>query len=70
MQYVFISYSHRDSDIMQVVRDRLRAAGFNVWTDENLQPGTPSWTRAIESALRNSCAVSPCSRLMRKIADG
>jgi len=57
MQYVFISYSHRDSDIMQVVRDRLRGAGFNVWTDENLQPGTPSWMRAIESALRNSCAV-------------
>ncbi len=57
MQYVFISYSHRDSDIMQVVRDRLREAGFNVWTDENLEPGTPSWVQAIVSALYSSCAV-------------
>jgi hypothetical protein len=57
MQYVFISYSRRDSDIMQVVRDRLRAAGFNVWTDENLEPGTPSWVQAIVSALYSSCAV-------------
>ena len=57
MQHVFISYSRRDSDIMRVVRDRLRAAGFNVWTDENLEIGTHDWTVAIEDALSNSCAV-------------
>jgi F-box protein 11 len=57
MQHVFISYSRRDSDIMQIVRDRLRAAGFNVWTDENLEIGTHDWTVAIEDALSNSCVV-------------
>jgi hypothetical protein len=57
MQHVVIYYSHEDSALMQVVRDRLREAGFNVWTDENLEPGTESWKRAIEDALCNSCAV-------------
>ncbi|HEX2907062.1 MAG TPA: toll/interleukin-1 receptor domain-containing protein, partial [Phototrophicaceae bacterium] len=55
---IFLSYSRRDEDLMHRVRDSLRADGLEVWTDENLAPGTRSWKSAIESALENaSCLV-------------
>jgi hypothetical protein len=60
---IFLSYSRRDNDIMQQVRDRLRAAGFSVWTDEGIETGTRSWKRAIEDAILNAdclvCLLSP-----------
>lgn len=50
---IFLSYSHIDMEIMQRLRDDLRAAGFTVWTDDvGLEPGTPSWQRAIEEAIQ------------------
>lgn len=51
MNHIFLSYSRRDTDMMQRLRDDLRRAQLAVWTDENLKPGTPSWKQAIESAL-------------------
>jgi serine/threonine-protein kinase len=50
----FLSYSRKDSDIMQRVRDELRGAGLTVWTDEGIEPGTPLWKDAIESAIENA----------------
>lgn len=56
--HVFLSYSHKDMQIMRRVRDDLRAAGLTVWNDENLTPGTPSWKNAIEKAIENTgCLV-------------
>jgi hypothetical protein len=49
---VFISYCHRDGARMRRLREDLRSHGLRVWTDENLQPGTPSWKTAVESAVR------------------
>ncbi len=51
---IFLSYSHDDILLMQRLRDDLRAAGFTVWTDEAIQPGSPSWKLEIEGAIRQS----------------
>jgi formylglycine-generating enzyme required for sulfatase activity len=60
---IFLSYSRRDNDIMQRIRDHLREAGFAVWTDEGIETGTRSWKRAIEEAIRSAecvvCIFSP-----------
>lgn len=48
---VFLSYSRNDVDMMIRVRDDLRSSGFKVWTDEDLEPGSPSWQKSIETAI-------------------
>jgi tetratricopeptide (TPR) repeat protein len=61
--HVFLSYSRRDTDIMQRVRDILRISGLGVWTDEGIETGTHSWKRAIEKAILDAgslvCVMSP-----------
>jgi len=48
---IFLSYSRRDATIMSRLRADLRCAGFTVWTDDTgLEPGTPNWQRAIQTA--------------------
>ena len=51
---VFLSYSRPNAEKMRRLRADLRAAGLNVWTDENLNIGTPSWKRAVEDAIRRT----------------
>lgn len=36
---------------MHRLANTLREAGLTVWTDERLEPGTPSWQKAIEGAI-------------------
>lgn len=55
--HVFISYSRKDTPILTRVRDKLRAEGLSVWTDENLTPGTPEWEPIIEGAIREAGCV-------------
>jgi TIR domain len=50
---IFISYSRRDTERMSQVRDGLRAANFQVWTDEGIEPGTESWKQALSSAIKD-----------------
>ena len=54
---VFLSYSRKDIKKLRRVRDTLTNAGLIVWTDEKLQPGTPSWKDAIEEALEHAKTV-------------
>jgi len=54
MKHIFLSYSRKDIEIMRRVREDLSAAGLKVWTDEKLEPGTPSWRKAIESAIEKA----------------
>lgn len=42
---------------MHRVRDLLREGGLEVWTDEKLEPGTPSWKDAIQEALDTAKAI-------------
>ncbi|MBE2182018.1 MAG: toll/interleukin-1 receptor domain-containing protein [Anaerolineae bacterium] len=58
IQYdVFMSYAHRDGSTMRRIVAKLCDAGLQVWTDESLEPGTPSWVKAIEDAIQSSVVV-------------
>ena len=58
MQYhAFLSYSHHDVTIMRRVRESLTDAGLNIWTDESLVPGTPSWKNTIEDVIQNTMTL-------------
>lgn len=72
MPDVFVSYSRKDSDFAEVLRTRLRDAGFSSWIDlEGLQVGE-EWGLEIDEAIRASAAlivvVSPASRLSGYVA--
>lgn len=53
MNDIFLSYSRVDLAIMQRVRVYLTGAGLKVWTDENLEPGTPAWEKEISQAIQS-----------------
>jgi len=55
--HVFLSYSRKDTALMQRIRDDLRAHQITVWTDEALTPGTDSWNREIEEAIHETKCV-------------
>lgn len=56
--HVFLSYSRKDTAIMQRLRDDLLAAGLSVWTDAGIEPGTPLWKDEIEQAIEEAgCLV-------------
>lgn len=49
---IFLSYSRKDARTMRRLHADLADAGFTIWTDEDLTPGTPSWMTTIESAIQ------------------
>jgi pSer/pThr/pTyr-binding forkhead associated (FHA) protein len=56
---IFISYSRKDRDVMRVVRDSLSAHKFIVWSDEKLEPSSPSWRGDVQNAIENTkCVVA------------
>jgi hypothetical protein len=63
---IFLSYSRKDTSQMLKIKKYLVDIGFNVWTDEKIEPGTPVWEMAIENAITNSLAfivlLSPASK--------
>ena len=52
--HVFLSYSRDDVSIMMRIRKELEDEGIGVWTDEGLVPGTESWKRDIERAIKGA----------------
>ncbi|MCR4936922.1 MAG: toll/interleukin-1 receptor domain-containing protein, partial [Lachnospiraceae bacterium] len=52
--YIFISYSHRDSDKVLKIMDRLKSADYNVWYDGGIDPGT-EWDENIAKHVQG-CA--------------
>ncbi len=72
MPEVFISYSRKDADYAEVLRGRLRDAGFSSWIDlEGLQAGE-EWCQEIDQAIRDSVALvvllTPASRASGYVA--
>jgi hypothetical protein len=59
-QYIFISYSRKDSEIMNQTSKDLRQNGLNVWIDEDdLEAGTAAWEHGIGDAIRQcGCVVA------------
>jgi hypothetical protein len=56
---VFISYSRKDKEAMHVIRDSLMRHNLAVWSDDKLEPGTPSWRNDVQSAIENTkCVVA------------
>jgi tetratricopeptide (TPR) repeat protein len=56
-RFIFMSYAREDTVIMRRLRDALVRRGLNVWTDEQLEPGLPSWQREIERVIPTAGAV-------------
>jgi TolB protein len=56
--YFFMSYSREDTVKQRRIVKELRERGINIWVDiENLTPGTPTWEREIEKAIRGSTGI-------------
>jgi pSer/pThr/pTyr-binding forkhead associated (FHA) protein len=56
---VFLSYSRKDRDLMRVLRKTLEEHHIIVWSDESLEPGTPSWHNDVQNAIENTrCVVA------------
>lgn len=53
--YIFISYSHKDTDRVFPVLDQLNNRGFRVWYDEGIEWGS-EWPESIGAHLHN-CTV-------------
>ena len=53
--YIFVSYAHKNSDIVFEHIIKLRASGFRIWYDEGIDPGT-DWSDEIALALNNAAS--------------
>jgi hypothetical protein len=53
--YIFISYSHRDSDVVFSIIEKFNEMGYNIWYDEGIDPGN-EWPEEIAKALA-ACAL-------------
>ncbi|MDR0826823.1 MAG: TIR domain-containing protein [Desulfovibrio sp.] len=51
--YIFVSYAHKNSEIVFEHITRLRNAGFRIWYDEGIDPGA-DWSDEIANALSNA----------------
>ena len=54
-KYIFISYAHKDSDRVLKILERLTQAGYRIWYDDGIAPGS-EWPEDIAQHL-NGCAV-------------
>ena len=50
--YIFVSYSHRNTDIVIPIIRRMQADGYAVWFDEGIDPGT-EWDQFIAEKIEN-----------------
>lgn len=48
--FIFISYSHKDSDRVCPIIERLKKEGFNVWYDDGIEPGS-EWDENIANHI-------------------
>jgi hypothetical protein len=50
--YIFVSYSHKDSDKVFPIISEFHKVGFPIWYDEGIDPGN-EWPKEIATALLN-----------------
>ena len=53
--FIFVCYAHQDNDLTYPEIRRLQDAGFNLWYDDGITPGS-EWSAAIASAIER-CSV-------------
>ncbi|MCH5279425.1 MAG: toll/interleukin-1 receptor domain-containing protein [Christensenellaceae bacterium] len=51
-KYIFVSYSHKDGEVIRPILEKLHAAGFRIWYDDGIEWGT-EWPESIAMHLRN-----------------
>lgn len=51
-KYIFVSYSHKDSDTVLPVINRMIAKGYRVWFDQGIDPGS-EWDENIAQHINN-----------------
>ena len=54
--YIFISYAHKDTDVVLPIIERLQKDGYRVWYDEGIAPGS-NWDVYISEHLDHSSNV-------------
>src|SRR5688500_1363014 len=54
---VFVSYSHKDSSFIKILKQKLKDSGFDVWIDQELLRPGQDWRDEIDNAIRASFAV-------------
>ena len=54
MADVFISYSRKNIKKMLRLKNDLQKRNIDIWTDEELTPGTPNWKKTVEKELQSS----------------
>ena len=60
--FIFVSYSHRNSDIVYRAVEQLCAAYYRLWYDEGIEPGK-IWKDELDRKIREShCVVAFISR--------
>lgn len=57
MTDVFLSYDHRDKEVMKQLRADLKKAGVSVWSDDRLRPGSPNWRKAVASQIEAAKSI-------------
>ncbi len=59
--YIFISYAHRNSELVLPMIEQLIVDGYRVWYDEGIDPGT-EWTKTIATRIKDcSCMLAMLS---------
>ena len=48
--YIFVSYSHQDTDIVYQGIQLLQNQGYNIWYDEGINPGA-SWREEVAESI-------------------
>jgi len=54
--YVFVSYAHKDTDIVLPIVDKMMQAGYRIWFDDGIAPGS-EWPEYIAQHLGNSALL-------------
>src|SRR5579864_7525118 len=56
--HIFISYSHRDKQFVDLLTSDLRSRGFSVWVDtKGIPAGSPDWEKTIRAAIARAKSV-------------
>ena len=54
-EYLFVSYSHKDPELVFPILEKLDKDGYRIWYDEGIIPGS-EWPETIADHLKNSAA--------------
>ena len=56
--YIFVSYAHDDAGLVYAEITQLKDAGFHIWYDEGISPGS-EWTEALGNAIKRCTQRCP-----------